>query len=393
MSTRIVAARLGLGACLAAGALMSLGNPISFVAFVAYGTMGYLLVVRRPRNVIGWLLLCFAAGLSLVIVTVPGTVGQFDDGTVDFPTALFAVVQGGSYASVYYLLAVLAMVFPSGRLPAARWGTLARASLGIGLVLVVATYLMPMISVSLAGYPAKVLVRNPIALLPDLGIWQVMTLDTSFFPVLVLVLAGAASLVLRLRRARGIEHQQLRWITAALALVVSGVLCGWAIGSVVPGSSESGLAWIPLLMAFPSVPLAVGIAVLRYRLYEIDRIVSRTIAYAIVTGILGATYAGIVLLLQGPLARFTTGNSLAVAASTLVVFALFQPLRRRVQSAIDRRFDRSRYDAGRIVADLNDRLRNEVELSTVQTEVIATVMAAVRPVRATVWLRAGTEGR
>jgi hypothetical protein len=220
----------------------------------------------------------------------------------------------------------------------------------------------------------------------------VVTPDSSFFPVMGLVIAGAVSLVVRVRRARGTERQQLRWIAASLALVMLAVGSGFAIGLLVSGSSEDGLAWIPAMVAFPTIPIAIGIAVLRYRLYEIDRIVSRTIAYTIVTGILGATYGGIVLLLQGPLGSVTGGESpLAVAGSTLVVAAAAQPLLRRVRRAVDRRFDRARYDASRIVAELNDRLRDEVELTNVRGEVLATVGRALHPASAGVWLRGRLE--
>jgi len=139
------------------------------------------------------------------------------------------------------------------------------------------------------------------------------------------------------------------------------------------------------------IPVAIGIAILRYRLYEIDRLVSRTVSWAVVTGVLVTVFAGAVVALQGVLDGVTQGQTLAVAASTLVAFALFQPIRRRVQSVVDRRFDRARYDAQRTVDAFAERLRNEVDLTTLRTALVATADDAVRPVSSTVWLRTGAE--
>jgi len=157
---------------------------------------------------------------------------------------------------------------------------------------------MPEMSV---GYPASLWVRNPIAVPPDLSIWRVITPMTVIFPVMILVIAGSVALVVRVRRAGGTERQQLRWIAASFAVLMSAVVSGIVIETLVPGSGESGLAWIPAIVAFPTVPIAIGIAVLRYRLYDIDRIISRTISYGVVSAMLVAVYAGLILFLQGPL--------------------------------------------------------------------------------------------
>jgi hypothetical protein len=390
------AGQLAVVGLVAAGTFVAAASQsgLALVLFIPFAAVGALLVVRRPRTSIGWILLGLAWGGAVIIGTVHGTVQQFSDGTVNIPAELLAVVQGGSGPALYYLLAVLAIVFPSGRLPTGPWGGLARVALATGLILVAAAYVMPVISVSLAGYAAKVPVRNPIALLPDLAIWRVITLDTAFFPVVILVIAGAASLVFRLRRARGTERQQLRWFAASIAFVVAAVLCGFAIGFLLPGASESGLAWIPVIVAFTTVPVAVGIAVLRYHLYEIDRIISRTLAYAVLTVLLVGVYVAGFLLVQTVLASFMRGGGpVAVAASTLVVFALFQPLRRRIQAAMDRRFNRTRYDAQRTVEAFAAQLRDEVDLERLRVALVDSVEDAVRPVSATVWLRVGSGGR
>ncbi len=141
-----------------------------------------------------------------------------------------------------------------------------------------------------------------------------------------------------------------------------------------------------------ALPIAIEIAILRYRLYEIDRIISRTIGWALVTGILVAVFVAVVLTLQALLAGFTQGETLAVAASTLAAFALFQPLRRRIQVAVDRRFDRARYDGEQLVGAFGDRLRDEVELDAIRAEIPATIDLAVRPRQVGLWLRSGGEG-
>jgi hypothetical protein len=243
---------------------------------------------------------------------------------------------------------------------------------------------MPLIDV---GFPTSVPVRNPVALFPDLAIWRVITPTSVIFPVMVLVIAGAVSLGVRVRRARGAEHQQLRWIAASIAFVMSAVVAGLVISYLVPGSGDSGLAWTPAIVAFPSVPVAIGIAVLRYRLYDIDRIISRTISYGVVTATLVAVYAGLILLLQAPLSAVTGGDTVAVAASTLVAAGLFQPLRRRIQAATDRRFNRARYDAERTAATFAAEVRDGVDPTQAQSALLAAVDSAIGPRAIGVWIR------
>ena len=351
-----------------------------------YGAMGAVLVMRRPQNSIGWILLGMALGFALVSVPVTGTSQQFADGSVDLSVALFAIIHAGLGTTLTFLFAVLVMVFPSGRLPVGRWGRLGRAALGVGLVCAAAAYVVPEISVR---YPVSAWVRNPGALLPDLPIWRVINPGTVVLPVLLVVIAGSVSLVVRVRRTNGTERQQLRWIAASFAVLMTAMVSGLIIGSLVPGSGDSGLAWAPAMVAFPMVPIAIGIAVLRYRLYDIDRIISRTISYGVVSAILVAVYAGLILVLQGPLGAITGGETVAVAASTLAAAALFQPIRRRTQAAVDHRFNRARYDAERTIDALATRLRDEMDLPIVRSAVVDAVARSVEPTAASLWLRPG----
>ena len=371
-----------------AGAVVAAGSgPIWLGPFIPFAGVGALLAIRRPRTSIGWILIGLGWSFAILMAPVHATAQQLAAGTADLPAAVLAVAQGGGGPAAFFLFALLAVVFPSGGLPTGRWGMLGRAALGFGLTIVVAGYLMPVISVNLAGSQAYASVRNPIALLPDLALWRLVTPDNSIFPVMLVMVAAAVSLIVRVRRARGTERQQLRWFATSLAFVVLGVGTGFAVGFLVPGTSASGLAWIPAILAFTSVPVAVGIAVLRYRLYDIDRIISRTLAYAVMTAVLAVVFAGIIVGLQALFATFTGGSTLAVAASTLVVAALFQPLRQRIQRAVDHRFNRARYDAEQTVAGFSVRMRDEMDISTVAADLRGTVLGAVNPSSLGLWIR------
>jgi hypothetical protein len=196
------------------------------------------------------------------------------------------------------------------------------------------------------------------------------------------ILAAAWSLVVRFRRARGTERQQLRWIALAAMLTVAALL---VLGSLLAaGISDPVLLGWATAVCITLLPLATGAAILRYRLYDLDRIISRTLAYGLLTAILGLGYAGVVLGLGRLLPQ---GSSLAVAAATLAVAALFQPLRRRIQAAVDRRFNRRRHDAARIIEAFSARLREQIDLDSLTGELLAAVDQAMQPTQASLWLR------
>lgn len=373
-----------------AGVIVALaaGSGAALVWFIPYAGVGAILVTRRPRTSIGWILLGLGWAHVLVTVNIPGTVAQFANATFDMPGDLFVVIHSLSIAALYYLYLVLATVLPSGRLPTGRWGRLGRIALASGIVMAAGGWVMPTINAAIVGYPATVQVHNPIAFLPDLAIWRVITQETAGFPIMALVLAAAVSLVVRVRRSGGTEHQQLQWIAASIGFVVLAVICGFVLWYFVPGAAESGLAWIPAYVAFPTVPISVGVAVLRYRLYEIDRIVSRTVGYLTVTTLLVAVFAAVVVGLQAILTPFTQGETVAVAGSTLLAATLFQPLRRRVQTAVDRRFNRARYDAERTTIGFGERLRDEVDLAALSGDIAGVIDTALHPMTVDVWIRA-----
>jgi drug/metabolite transporter (DMT)-like permease len=199
---------------------------------------------------------------------------------------------------------------------------------------------------------------------------------------------GAAGLITRYRRGDRIERLQIRWLVSAVAITAigfGGTAVSYALGSDGPPISTSItlVAYAGILL----MPIAIGIAVTRYRLFEIDRIISRTIGWAVVTGILGAVFAGTIVGLQTILADVTQAQTLSVAASTLVAFVLFQPVRRRVQSAVDHRFNRARYDAERTAAAFAERQRDQVNLAGLKVDIAGTIDVALRPRTLAVWIR------
>ena len=191
----------------------------------------------------------------------------------------------------------------------------------------------------------------------------------------------------RFRRGTSVERQQIKWLLAVALVAAASFPIAVIGGLLIPDPLLANVAFYVGFAALIAMPLAIGVAILRYRLYEIDRIVSRTIAWAIVTGVLVVVFAVLVVTLQAVLVPVTKEDTLAVAASTLIAFALFQPLRRRVQRAVDRRFDRASYDGQRTVDAFAERLRNEVDLGTIRAFIAATANEAVRPTGTGIWLR------
>ncbi len=211
-------------------------------------------------------------------------------------------------------------------------------------------------------------------------------LDVVVLVSIPIALCGAVvAVALRFRRGDPIERQQVKWLAAVVIVGAIAVLAGLIVYEDLP--DVGGVLIDVGILALFALPIVIAIAILRYRLYEIDRIVSRTLAYLLITAVLVGAYATLVVVLGGPLAGATGGDTLSVALSTLAVAALFQPLRRRVQSLVDRRFDRARYDGQRLADAFAGRLRDEVDIATVAADLDSTVRAAVRPTSATLWVR------
>jgi hypothetical protein len=281
-------------------------------------------------------------------------------------------------ATVVTALACLGFVLlltPTGSLPSPRWRWWARATAAAPAVGLLAITLPP----RPFGQPYQA-TGNPLDL-SGLSGALLVTYQLAFAVTNLAVVVGAASLVVRFRRARGTERQQLRWVALAAALAAPGSVVLLAAAAM--GASPDLLGWVAG-SCFAILPLAIGAAVLRYRLYDLDRIVSRTLAYGLLSVLLGGGYAGLVLGLGQLLGR---SSSLAVAGATLAVAAAFQPARRRVQQVVDRRFNRRRYDAAQTIERFSARLRQQVDLDTLTSELLGVVEQTMQPTQASLWLR------
>jgi hypothetical protein len=238
--------------------------------------------------------------------------------------------------------------------------------------------------VQVGGAAEVIEIPNPIGILRGLDVRLPSPLvGTVALPLIIVT--SIAAIVGRYRGARGLERLQMRWLVASFGAIALAVMAGLAIVIMFDETGET--AWVPAAAAFTVPPIAIGIAVTRYRLYEIDRLISRGLSWAVLSGLLLAVYAGAVLVLQGVLGGVTQGDTVAVAGSTLLAAALFQPLRRRIQRAVDHRFNRARYDAERTAVDFAERLRGEVDIDHLQSALAATAGGAVNPDGVGVWLR------
>jgi hypothetical protein len=386
------------------GAIVLVGVPVAFVSEIGLALIlylpnvciGALLVIRRPRNPIGWLLMGIGWAFVGGTVPVPATAEALQAGTASLLAMLVAWWSSWSWFIAFALYLVITIIFPAGHLPTGRWRRPAGVAIAAALFAVVLVAQAPTIDVhrwdgSRDGLAPTFTIASPMSFLPDEPPWSWLTRSQPLAVSLVLCLlvGGAGSLFVRVGRASGLERQQLRWMVAALSAVTAtltfNVLLSAMFGDAVPG-----VALIAVIVTFPLPAIAIGVAILRYRLYEIDRIVSRTIAYAVLTAILVASYAAAILVLQGPLGTVLGGDTISVALSTLVVAALFQPIRRRVQRAVDRRFDRARFDAEQTAAAFAERLRDEVEIAAVVSDLDVTVRSSLKPTKIGLWLRKGT---
>ena len=376
IGVRIV--RIALLALVAGGVTIAKGDPIGTVWYASYAAVGTLLAIRRPRNPIGGLLIVIGA----ILATQDNSnesIAAVVHGTADPLTTLGVWFGSWSGAGGYVGYLALAIIFPSGRFPVGRWRRPAFVAMAMALGTLLLMAFAPMIGVGDGA------IQNPFPLLSWLPGWDILYAIGPFPVLLALLGMSVGSQVVRYRRATGVIRQQLRWLVSAVVFMVVGLVFGLSISAF--STDPGGNQWLVVAASFPLIPIAIGIAVLRYRLYAIDRIISRTLAYASVIAILGTAFVAIILALQSVLSLVTQGQTVAVAASTLVVFALFQPVLRRVRAAVDRRFDRARYDADLTVQTFAARLRGDIDLGTVSTEIIGTASAAVRPTKAGVWLR------
>src|SRR5262245_41363700 len=352
-----------------------------------FGVVGALIAMRVPGNRIGALLVAigfWAAAIGFTteyaaygLIVAPGSV-PFALAASWLATWVWVPFAGLSTT-------FLVLIFPDGHLLSPRWRPAAWLA-AVAIALTAAT--MALLPGPIANVPS---LDNPLGVSPSAApALQAVTVLALVLLALAVVLS-ATSLVVRVRKSTGVARQQLKWFAAAAVfagLTLAGPTTLFNLAITRDPAVQTVKAFqILTIVALLTVPIAVGIAVLRYRLFEIDRLISRTISWAIVTGLLVAAFVALVLGLSSVLEPLTGGNTLAVTGSTLLTAALFAPLRNRVQRAVDRRFDRSRYDGERLMAAFGERRRNEVDLVMVSDDVLATVDAAVRPSQSGLWLR------
>lgn len=344
------------------------------IVSLANATVGVLLASSRGGGRMGAILL--GAGVANAAVPFGFAVGgslALRDPLNPVANALF-LIGPASYTFAYSLmLPVVAVVFPDGRVPSPRWRWPSGLALGALTTAAILVIVKP------GGIEGSASNLNPFGIDTLPGWLTGLAGPLNVIGSLLISLLGVTSVVTRYRRGSGLERQQLRWLFAAVLLAAVPLTI-----SIVGG----GVNWI--FLALPGiilVPVAVWIAVTRHRLYEIDRLISRGLSWAVLSGLLVAVYASAVLLLQGVFGDVTQGETLAVAGSTLLAAALFQPLRRRIQAIVDHRFNRARYDAERTATDFAERLRDEVDIDHLRIGLATTAAGVVHPTGAVVWLR------
>jgi hypothetical protein len=362
-------------------AQLTLGAVVGPVlAAVSATTAGAVLASRRPRHPVGWLLLVL--GLSAAWAGVPPAYAAY--GLLARPGALPAAHAVARYWPITLVITQTAASFallltPTGSLPSPRWRWWARVTVATAVILLVA------LAVARGPLdPRYQVLGGPFDLRGQGGVLLVVN-QLALAATTLAVVVGAASLVVRFRRAHGVERQQLRWLAWAAALAVLGAVV--ALGGLAVGATAL-VTWA-ISSTFAVMPLAIGAAILRYRLYDLDRIVSRTLGYALLTILLGGGYAAVVLGLGQLLAR---ASPLVVAGATLAVAALFQPARRRIQAVVDRRFNRRKYHAAQTIQAFSTRLRDQIDLDTLSTELLAVVDQTMEPTQASFWLRPSPSG-
>ncbi|HZD69312.1 MAG TPA: hypothetical protein VFA45_10485 [Actinomycetes bacterium] len=346
------------------------------VAAVSAATVGAVLASRRPAHPVGWLLL----GLGLLVPASDSTYAYTHYGVMARPGALPAAAYLAGISNGLFFLSLscagfILLLTPTGSLPSPRWRWWARVAAAAALLVLVGSALDPHPLV-----PEDPAFTNPLARPVPLARALGAAGSAGILIVLGALLAAAWSLVGRFRRAGGVERQQLRWLAMGAVLAALALLA--ALGGVATSKMVVVQAATGTCMAL--LPLATGAAILRYRLYDLDRIISRTLAYGLLTVLLGGGYAGVVLGLGQVVGR---DSSLLVAGATLAVARVFQPARRRIQGVVDRRFNRHRYDAAQTVQAFSARLRQQVDLDTLTSELLGVVDQTMQPTQVSLWLR------
>jgi hypothetical protein len=367
------------------------GTPADFIPHIflvpGYATVGAVIAARQ-RNRIGWLFLVF--GLLAALLSFDNT--YFMRGAIVTPGSLPAarvVIWAGTvlWPSGFLFLALLLLLFPDGRLPSPRWRPVALALAGSWSLFILNVAFAPGTTIQ-----QGIRFTNPMGI-QALGhpAWKAVAQGAAAIAVATLA-AAALGPLLRFRRADPVQRQQLKWFALVIGVCVVSVLVALAVQGFLPAVAT--VLWgVAIAGVVVGLPAAVGLAILRYRLYDIDRLLNRAVVYATLTAVLGLGYAGAVLVLGqlfGGVGERTP--SWAVAGATLAVAALFRPARRRIQQTVDRRFNRRKYSATRTIEAYSVRLRDQLDLDTLSAELVAVVDQTMEPTRVSFWLRPSPPG-
>jgi hypothetical protein len=357
---------------------------LALVTVLTFSTMGAVIVSRQPGNLIGWIFCAigFIGGVRLLSTEYAAYSLVAESGLLPGGEAL-AWIASWLWVPDVGLYLCLALLFPDGRLPSARWRPFARF---IGVVVTTGT-----VAVALSPGPIRglELIENPLGLE---GVSNAAVLTEALLYSLGLV--AAASVLVRLRRSRGVERQQIKWFAYAGVLLAISTIITYVLSEATSLLWLGWVAFVPAMVGIAGLPVAVGIAILRYRLYDIDVLINRTLVYGSLTVVLALVYFGAVVLLQQLFVGLTGEKStLAVVASTLVIAALFNPFRRRIQSFIDRRFYRRKYDAAKTLEAFSAKLRDETDLDALNAELVGVVRETMQPAHVSLWLRPDTASK
>ena len=350
---------------------------------VPCAAVGWLVTRRQPGNPIGWLFL--VTGVFMFLGTAGGDYGYYVYrlGHHHLPLGAAGSALSQFWGLSLVLLGADILLFPDGRLASRWWRSALRIYAVAFVLLVLATCVA--IAGALAAHPIRVDTTGGLTAVDDPAGWFKVVQGPLTVVIIGLSLAFIARQALSWRRSSGDRRQQLKWLASGAAITI--VCLFLAASFSTSGGPKTllvilGLAWFGVA----ALPVSIGVGILKYRLYEIDRLISRTLAYAIVTGLLVGVYAGLVLLATQV---FKFHSTVAVAASTLVAAALFNPVRRRVQHAVDRRFNRARYNAERLVATFAARLQDAVDPDAVRADLTGVIHTALEPAHVSVWIRPG----
>ncbi len=368
----------------------SLGEYGFVLVVLSFPLIGVIVLARQPRNRVGWLLMLVGMAWAL-----PGLLESYarwglvvDPGSVPGPVIASAVIEGTWVWGIVAMGVFLVLLFPDGHLPSPRWRWVAWTAGAAALLGPIGIALTPgdLEEAPIVGLTSPLATE---ALSPYGSALTVVSLPL----VPLCVVAAALSLALRFRRSSGLEREQITWLATAGALVavLFALTLGTTLAAEIVSADGSEPHWVGAMqeasiLSFILPSLAIGAAILRHRLFDLDLVINRALVYGTLTATLAGSYLGSVLLLQRVLQPLTNESDLAVAGSTLVVAAAFRPARRRIQATVDRRFYRRRYDAGLTLASFSGRLRHQVDLDAVGAELLAAVRETVEPTHVSVWL-------